>query len=86
MNLTDTLDRIVELNCNSIPADQPIRVNNLWVKAVDLSLLDDCAFVLHCFLRNGLDQHQRFGDEGDVLMWAVRGRDLQRHEFARKGL
>ena len=72
---TGILHRILDLDYESVPAVQPIRVNSLWPEAIRLSLVDNCACVLRCFLRNGLDPHQRYDDEGDVLMWAVRGRD-----------
>jgi hypothetical protein len=72
---THALERILDLDYESIPSVLPIHVNGIWPKAVELSLVDDCTCVLRCFLKNGLDPHQIFGEQGDVLMWAVRGAD-----------
>jgi hypothetical protein len=72
---TDTLERIFDLDYASLPSLRPIHVNGIWPQAVEESLVEDCECVLRCFLRNGLDPHRSFGEQGDVLMWAVRCRD-----------
>lgn len=72
---TDTLERIFDLDYSSLPSLRPIHVNTTWPQVVKESLEEDCACVLRCVLRNGLDPHRSFGEQGDVLMWAVRCRD-----------
>jgi hypothetical protein len=71
----DTLDRIFDLDYESIPSLRPIKVNEIWPQTVKLSLAEGCECVLRCFLKKGLDPHHTFGEEGDVLMWAVRVKD-----------
>jgi hypothetical protein len=72
---TDTLERILDLDYESIPSLQPIQVNEIWPQTVKSSLAEGCECVLRCFLKKGLDPHHTFGEQGDVLMWAVRVKD-----------
>jgi hypothetical protein len=72
---TDTIERIFDLDYASLPSLRPIHANGIWPQAVEESLEEDCTCTLRCFLRNGLDPHQSLGEQGDVLMWAVRCRD-----------
>jgi hypothetical protein len=72
---TDTIERIFDLDYASVPSLRPIHANDIWPQAVTEAAEDDCACVLRCLLRNGLDPHQSFGEQGDVLMWAVQCRD-----------
>jgi hypothetical protein len=60
---TQTFNRILDLDYESIPSVRPIHVNGIWPKAVEISLVDDCACVLGCFLQNGLDPYQTFGEQ-----------------------
>ena len=60
---TQALERILDLDNESIPSILPIHVNGIWPKAVEPSLVDDCTRVLRCFLKNGLDPHQMFAEQ-----------------------
>lgn len=72
---TRAVECILDLDYESIPSVRPILANGIWPRAMEPSLVDDCACVLRCLLKNGLDPYQRLGEQGDGLMWAVRGAD-----------
>jgi hypothetical protein len=54
---TRTLNSILDLDYESFPSVRPVHTDGIWPEALEISLVDDCACVLRCFLRNGLDPY-----------------------------
>ena len=72
----EILEAMLHFDYSLVPSVRRIHVDELWPGVVENAAEDGCKCLLHLFLARGLGIRQTFGDQGDVLLWAVRVRDI----------